>query len=131
MLGSISIAVNSLTGPAMLNLPSVFQKSGIIPTTLTIAFLCILSNLCSLHMANVISKVPGNAHFHREVSLNSTRDSDLKYTTKQIYVYKNRLNIVKHFATSGDEGHSSLLRLHFFVALLASTLHLSSIRRKL
>mmetsp|Transcript_760 Transcript_760/g.1168 ORF Transcript_760/g.1168 Transcript_760/m.1168 type:complete len:488 (+) Transcript_760:166-1629(+) len=67
MLGSISIAVNSLTGPAMLNLPSVFQKSGLIPTTLTIAFLCVLSTFCSLHMANVISKVPGNAHFHKEI----------------------------------------------------------------
>jgi amino acid permease len=68
MLGSISIAVNSLTGPAMLNLPSVFQKSGVIPTTFTIAFLCVLSTLCSLHMADTISKVPGNAHFHKEVS---------------------------------------------------------------
>jgi len=67
MLGSVSIAVNSLTGPAMLNLPSVFQRSGLIPTTFTIAFLCILSTLCSLHMANTISKVPGNAHFHHEI----------------------------------------------------------------
>jgi len=67
MLGSVSIAVNSLTGPAMLNLPSVFQKSGLIPTTLTIAFICVLSTLCSLHMANVISMVPGNAHFHKEI----------------------------------------------------------------
>ena len=68
MLGSISIAVNSLTGPAMLNLPSVFQKSGLIPTTCTIGFLCILSTLCSLNLANTISKVPGNDHFHKEVS---------------------------------------------------------------
>jgi len=67
MIGSISIAVNSLTGPAMLNLPSIFQKSGLIPTVFTIAFLCILSTLCSLHMADTISKVPGNAHFHQEV----------------------------------------------------------------
>jgi len=67
MIGSISIAVNSLTGPAMLNLPSIFQKSGLIPTVFTIAFLCILSTLCSLHMADTISKVPGNAHFHQEI----------------------------------------------------------------
>jgi len=59
--------VNSLTGPAMLNLPSTFQRSGIIPTTLTIILLCILSSLCSLHMADVISKVPGNKKFQKEI----------------------------------------------------------------
>jgi len=67
MIGSISIAVNSLTGPAMLNLPNVFQTSGLIPTVFTIAFLCILSTLCSLHMADTISKIPRNAHFHQEI----------------------------------------------------------------
>jgi len=67
MLGSISIAVNSLTGPAMLNLPSLYQRSGFIPTTITLALLCILSTLCSFHLANVISLVPGNSNFQKEV----------------------------------------------------------------
>lgn len=35
-LGSMSIAVNSLTGPAMLNIPDTFQRAGVIPTTLTV-----------------------------------------------------------------------------------------------
>jgi amino acid permease len=69
MLGSVAIAVNSLTGPAMLNLPYQFQKSGIIPTTVTLILLCILSTFCSLHLANVISKVPGNMNFHKEVCM--------------------------------------------------------------
>lgn len=67
MLGSMSIAVNSLTGPAMLTLPDQYQRSGLIPTTLTVIFVCILSALCCLHMANTISKVRGNADFKREV----------------------------------------------------------------
>ena len=67
MLGSISIAVNSLTGPAMLNLPATFAKSGIIPTIGTLISVCVLSALCSLHMSNVISKVPGNGNFKREI----------------------------------------------------------------
>ena len=66
-LGSLSIAVNSITGPAMVNLPLTFQRSGVIPTTLTLVFICILSSLCSLHMANTISKVPGNDNFRKEV----------------------------------------------------------------
>ena len=32
-LGSMAIAVNSLTGPAMLCLPATYQRSGLIPTT--------------------------------------------------------------------------------------------------
>ena len=68
MLESISIFVNTLTGPAMLNLPALFQRAGLIPTVFTLMFSCYLSSKCSLHMANVISKVPGNAHFKKEVS---------------------------------------------------------------
>lgn len=67
MLGGVAIAVNSLTGPAMLNLPATFQRSGVLPTCCVLMFVCILSALCSLHMANVISKVPGNADFSRTV----------------------------------------------------------------
>uniref|UniRef100_A0A7S2YPZ0 Amino acid transporter transmembrane domain-containing protein n=1 Tax=Entomoneis paludosa TaxID=265537 RepID=A0A7S2YPZ0_9STRA len=59
-LGSFAIAVNSLTGPAMLELPAAFAESGLIPTTLTLFFVCFLSTSCSLHMANCISKVPVN-----------------------------------------------------------------------
>ncbi len=67
VLGSMSIAVNFLTGPAMLEIPAVFQKSGIIPTTLTIALVGALSSLGSLHMARVLSQVPGNDNFELEV----------------------------------------------------------------
>ena len=67
MLGSMAIAINSLTGPAMLNLPATFVRSGIIPTTTTLIFVCLLSSRCSLHMANTISKVPNNITFVQEV----------------------------------------------------------------
>ena len=33
ILGSVAIAANSLTGPAMLCLPATYQRSGLIPTT--------------------------------------------------------------------------------------------------
>ena len=62
-LGSVSIAVNFLTGPAMLELPALFQKSGLVPTTLTILAVCRLSSLCSLHTAQALSKLPGNTNF--------------------------------------------------------------------
>eukprot|EP00934_Nitzschia_sp_Nitz4_P001116 Nitzschia sp. Nitz4//scaffold8_size234185//51452//53067//NITZ4_001238-RA/size234185-augustus-gene-0.239-mRNA-1//1//CDS//3329559749//1116//frame0 len=71
-LGSMAIAVNSLTGPAMLNLPDTFQRAGIIPTVATVLFVCSLSALCCLHMANTISKVHGNWDFKKEVEYSET-----------------------------------------------------------
>jgi amino acid permease len=51
----------------MLSLPATFARSGILPTILTIVFVCLLSAVCCLHMANTISKVPNNANFKKEV----------------------------------------------------------------
>lgn len=66
-LGSTSIAVNFLTGPAMLEIPALFQKSGLIPTTLCIIIICASSSLGNLHFANAISKLPGNYNFDKQV----------------------------------------------------------------
>jgi len=70
--GSFSIAVNSLTGPAMLTLPATFQRCGLIPTVSTIIFVCFLSSSCSLFMADVISKIPGNDKFEKEVEFSDS-----------------------------------------------------------
>lgn len=67
MLGSLSIAVNSLTGPAMLNLPALFSRAGLIPTVSCLLFVCVLSALCCLHMSSLISKVPGNKDFRKGI----------------------------------------------------------------
>jgi amino acid permease len=63
-LGSLAIAVNSLAGPAILQLPFQYQQSGIIPTTLCLLAVALLSYYCSLYMANVIS-YNGNADFSK------------------------------------------------------------------
>jgi hypothetical protein len=68
ILGSVAIAANSLTGPAMLCLPATYQRSGLIPTTVVIIFVCILSALCCLHMSNTISKIPNNQDFTSDIS---------------------------------------------------------------
>jgi len=71
-LGSMAIACNSLTGPAMLHLPATFHRAGLIPTMFTLTFVCVLAALCSLHMANTISKIPGNSDFKKEVEYAET-----------------------------------------------------------
>lgn len=67
MLGTVAIAVNALAGPAILQLPYVYQQSGMIPTTLCLIFVAILSSYCSLNMANTISMIPGNLNFTKRV----------------------------------------------------------------
>lgn len=58
MVGSISIAVNALAGPAILQLPFTYQAAGFVPTTIALFFVAWLSALCCMHMANIVSKVP-------------------------------------------------------------------------
>lgn len=65
LIGSIAIAVNSLAGPAILQLPFQYQQSGIIPTTICLVFVATLSAFCCLHMASVVSKVPGNDNYNK------------------------------------------------------------------
>ena len=56
----------------MLQLPATFQRSGIIPTSATIIFVSLLCSMCALNLANVISKVPGNSNFSKEIEYSET-----------------------------------------------------------
>lgn len=66
-LGSYAIAVNALAGPGILQLPSTYQQSGIIPTTVALIVVGLVSALCCMHTANVVSKVPGNSSFDKVI----------------------------------------------------------------
>jgi hypothetical protein len=66
-LGSYAIAVNALAGPGILQLPFTYQQAGVIPTTVALLFVGLISALCCMHTANVVSKVPGNANFDKVV----------------------------------------------------------------
>jgi len=117
IVGSMSIVVNFLTGPAMLELPGLYQKSGIIPTTLTILIVAILSTLGSLHLARVISQIPGNSNFehpyeysdvfyhyfrnhhHRHQSSSSTKSTTMTMTTSDPNNNDNDNNHCQHHRT--------------------------------
>jgi len=66
-VGSFAIAINSLAGPAVLQLPFQYQQSGIIPTTLCLLLVAYLSCLCCLHMTNSIAQVDHNSQFTKSV----------------------------------------------------------------
>jgi hypothetical protein len=118
-LGSMAIAVNSLTGPAMLNIPATYQRAGLIPTTLTVVFVCILSAVCSLHLANTISKVPGNGNYKKEVSTWNVILAVWMYASftldpTSVWLFCRhsscRLNTAKCFDHFGGKKHSSTVR---------------------
>jgi hypothetical protein len=66
-LGAFAIGVNSLCGPALLQLPFQYQQSGIIPTSVSIVLVGILAYFVTMHMSNVVSKIPGNSNFEKPV----------------------------------------------------------------
>jgi amino acid permease len=89
-LGSIAIAVNSLAGPAILQLPAQYQQSGLIPTTLCLVAVAVLSACCSLHMANTVSLVPGNTKFTKRVEFSDPFRifwSERMYTVTQVLFF--------------------------------------------
>lgn len=66
-LGSYAIAVNALAGPGILQLPFTYQQAGVIPTTFALLVVGLISALCCMHTANVVSKVPGNSNFDKVI----------------------------------------------------------------
>jgi amino acid permease len=64
-LGSCAIAVNSLAGPAILQLPYQYQQSGIIPTTTCLVLVAIFSSLVCLHMAQTIQMIGRNKDYNQ------------------------------------------------------------------
>ncbi|KAL7579867.1 hypothetical protein ACA910_004878 [Epithemia clementina (nom. ined.)] len=95
-LGSYAIAVNSLTGPAMLELPATYAECGFIPTTITLIFVCFLSAFCSLHMANSISKIRSTREADDEednsnrISYNHDFKSEVEFSAAFSYYWGRR-----------------------------------------
>lgn len=89
-LGSFAIAVNALAGPGILQLPYTYQQAGIIPTTAGLVLVGLLSALCCMHTANVVSKVPGNANFDNVVEFSDPYRrfwNDRAYAATQVIFY--------------------------------------------
>ena len=63
----MSIVVNNLTGPGMLDFPATYQKSGFVPTTAAIVFISMLSSWIGLSLSNTIGKMPKNKAFGEKV----------------------------------------------------------------
>ena len=82
--------MNSLAGPAILQLPFQYQQSGLIPTTVCLIVVALLSNYCSLHTANVVSQIPGNKKFDKMIEFSDPFRifwSENAYKVTQIFFF--------------------------------------------
>lgn len=70
-IGSFAIAINSLAGPAVLQLPFQYQQSGFVATTLGLCGVAVLSVACSLYICRVVEAIPASAKIDRPVELSS------------------------------------------------------------
>jgi hypothetical protein len=70
-IGSFTLLINNMTGPAMLGFPRLFQQAGLIPTTCTVVFIFLCATLSGTLFSDAISAIPGNKTFDRHVDFSS------------------------------------------------------------
>ena len=70
-LGSFSLLINNLIGPAMLGFPNLFQRAGLVPSIVCILFICVCASLSGTLLADAIASIPGNRAFSRNVDFSS------------------------------------------------------------
>jgi hypothetical protein len=70
-LGSFTLIMNNLTGPAMLGFPHLFQQAGIIPVVFGIVFVSIAASLCGTFLSDTIASIPGNSEFKKRVDFST------------------------------------------------------------
>jgi hypothetical protein len=126
MLGSIAIAVNSLAGPAILQLPFQYQQSGLIPTTLCLLAVAVVSAYVSLHTANTVSLIPHNKDFGQCVEFSDPYRifwSPVAYHATQILFYLTAvcLNIASIIDTAQGAFQWLLLYRHPPMTVCAET----------
>eukprot|EP00854_Cymbomonas_tetramitiformis_P022809 gene22809-27558_t len=69
--GSFVLLFNNVITAAVFDLPTVFQESGIVPTTIMLFGTCFASAVCATFLAEGISKTPGNTLFELDVGYSS------------------------------------------------------------
>lgn len=70
-IGSFTLLINNMTGPAMLGFPRLFQQAGLIPTTCTVLFIYLCATLSGTLFSDAISAIPGNKTFDRHVDFST------------------------------------------------------------
>jgi Transmembrane amino acid transporter protein len=67
--GGFSLLVNNMSGPGMMEIPSIFQEAGWLPPMICLIVVCIVATLSSTMLCEAMSAIPGNEHFEDRVEL--------------------------------------------------------------
>lgn len=70
-IGSFTLLINNMVGPAMLGIPRLYQQAGLIPTTICIVFIYLCATLSGTLFSDAISSIPGNKSFDRHVDFST------------------------------------------------------------
>lgn len=70
-IGSFTLLINNMVGPAMMGIPRLFQQAGLIPTSCCMLFIYGCATLCGTLFSDAISAIPGNKTFDRHVDFSS------------------------------------------------------------
>ena len=67
LAASIALTVNNISGAGMLEFPQMFQRAGLLPSLLSLVFICVISTLFAATLADTVARVPRNADFSQRV----------------------------------------------------------------
>lgn len=90
-IGSFTLLINNMVGPAMLGFPQLFQQAGIIPTSCCIIFIYLCATLCGTLFSDAISAIPGNKTFDRHVDFSTAFNLIIGY---EVYVVAETLFLI-------------------------------------
>lgn len=90
-VGSFTLVLNNMVGPAMLGFPQLFQQAGLIPTSCCIIFIYLCATLSGTLFSDAISAIPGNKTFDRHVDFSSAFNLIIGY---EVYVVAETLFLI-------------------------------------
>eukprot|EP01027_Heterolobosea_sp_BB2_P015456 GEZU01022105.1.p1 GENE.GEZU01022105.1~~GEZU01022105.1.p1 ORF type:complete len:319 (+),score=73.01 GEZU01022105.1:112-1068(+) len=67
LFASIMLLMNTMTGPAMIQIPPVYQSAGYITPTVIMLLVVVVSSLSSACMAEAMARIPGNENFDQRI----------------------------------------------------------------
>jgi amino acid permease len=66
-VASLALTVNNISGAGMLEFPQMFQRAGLLPSMISLLFVCGFSTLFATALADTVARIPGNSGFGRRI----------------------------------------------------------------
>eukprot|EP01087_Luapelamoeba_hula_P014537 TRINITY_DN4273_c0_g1_i2.p2 TRINITY_DN4273_c0_g1~~TRINITY_DN4273_c0_g1_i2.p2 ORF type:complete len:240 (+),score=37.56 TRINITY_DN4273_c0_g1_i2:115-834(+) len=67
--GGVSLLLNNITGPGMVQLPQIFQQAGWVTPSLALVYITVVSSFAATMMCKAMALIPGNSSFQGRIEL--------------------------------------------------------------